>query len=378
MKNQIMITTWFLLLSILTGCGSSGNDDGGGNTPPIPGIESLTLSQSAISLSAEASDNTAVTVTSNNDWTASSDQTWCSLNPATGHNGQTLIKITVLSNKTGSIRTANLSFMIKGTKKATLIITQATLPVENYVPDGYKLVWNDDFNAPRLNGGKPSLPDNTEWWYETGNSGWGNHELQNYISGYLNNDTCAAVFDGTLKITAKKVGSQVLSIRINTNKSWTYGYFEARLKLPKGKGTWPAFWMMPKNFTTWPDDGEVDIMEEVGYHANYVSSSIHCAAYNHTLGTQKTAENLCSTAQTDFHIYGCLWTADYIKFYVDGTNTLTFTNDKNGNKSTWPFNVPFYLKLNLAWGGDWGGAQGVDESILPATYEIDYVRVYQK
>lgn len=374
----MIITTWLLSLVIFTGCGSSSSDEGGGTTPPSTETESVSLSKTSLSLAAEAADNTDVIVTANTDWTVSSDQTWCTLSPTSGHNGQTLLKVSVLSNKTGNARTATLAFAIKGTKKVSLSVTQATLPIENYVPDGYKLSWSDEFNTSRLSGGKPALPSTSNWWYETGNGGWGNHELENYISGYAGTDTCAVVTDGTLKIIAKKINGQVLSVRMNTNSSWTYGYFEARLKLPTGKGTWPAFWMMPKNFTAWPDDGEIDIMEEVGYHANYVSSSIHCAAYNHMLGTQKTAESLCSTAQTDFHIYGCLWTSEYIKFYVDGKETLTFSNDGKGNKSTWPFNAPFYLKLNLAWGGDWGGAQGVDESVLPATYEVDYVRVYQK
>lgn len=378
MNKYQMINTWLLSLVLFTGCGSSNSDNGGGPPPSPSDAGNITLSQSSLSLTADATDNSTIVVTSDNDWNVTSDQTWCTPSPTNGHNGQTSLKIATLSNKTGSERIATLSFYIKETKKATLTIKQATLPAENYVPNGYNLVWSDEFNAARQSGGKPSLPNSTDWSYETGNGGWGNHELENYIAGFSGKDTCAVISDGTLKIIAKKVGAQVLSIRMNTQKSWTYGYFEARLKLPTGKGTWPAFWMMPKNFTTWPDDGEVDIMEEVGYHPNYVSSSIHCAAYNHTLNTQKTAESYCATAQSDFHIYGCLWTADYIKFYVDGVNTLTFPNDKAGNKSTWPFNAPFYLKLNLAWGGDWGGAQGVDESILPATYEIDYVRVYQQ
>jgi beta-glucanase (GH16 family) len=165
---------------------------------------------------------------------------------------------------------------------------------------------------------------------------------------------------------------------MNTARSWTYGYFEARLKLPVGKGTWPAFWMMPKNFTAWPDDGEIDIMEEVGYRPNYVSSSIHCKAYNHSIGTQKTAEKYIATAQAEFHVYAVEWTQDYIFGYIDGVRYFTFTNDKKDIYDSWPFYKPFYLKLNLAWGGNWGGAQGVDPTFLPATYEIDYVRVFQK
>jgi beta-glucanase (GH16 family) len=248
----------------------------------------------------------------------------------------------------------------------------------SYVPEGYKLVWHDEFNDARQSNGQAALPDISRWWYETGGGGWGNHELQNYIPGVSGNDTCAAIFDGTLKITAKKVGGQVLSVRMNTRQSWTYGYFEVRLKLPQGKGTWPACWMLPQNFQRWPDDGEIDIMEEVGYRPNWVASSIHCKAYHHSIGTQKTAEKFVPTAESSFHVYAVEWTAEVIRGFVDGVKYFEFLCDKAGNKDTWPFDVPFYLKLNLAWGGDWGGSQGVDESRLPATCEIDYVRGYQK
>lgn len=246
--------------------------------------------------------------------------------------------------------------------------------VEEEDPDAgksYQLVWSDEFD---YNG----LPDSQKWWYETGSNGWGNNELQNYVPGVSGMDTCALVSNGTLKIIVQKKNNQVISVRMNTAESWTYGRFEARLKLPVGKGTWPAFWMMPKNFTSWPEDGEIDIMEEVGYRPNYISSSVHCLAYYHKVGTQKTAERLIATAQTEFHVYAVEWTRDYIYGLVDGVRYFTFLNDKKNNKNTWPFNTPFYLKLNLAWGGDWGGAQGLDETALPATYEIDYVRVYQK
>ncbi len=248
------------------------------------------------------------------------------------------------------------------------------VPVEEEDPDTgktYQLVWSDEFDYE-------GLPDSGKWWYETGSNGWGNNEIQNYIAGAVGTDTCALVSGGILKIIAKKRGEQVISVRMNTNEGWTYGRFEARLKLPSGKGTWPAFWMMPKNFTSWPADGEIDIMEEVGYHPNYISSSIHCSAYYHKIGTQKTAEKYIATAQSEFHVYAVEWTRDYIHGFVDGTRYFTFQNDKKKNKDTWPFNAPFYLKLNLAWGGDWGGAQGLDETALPATYEIDYVRVFQK
>ena len=291
--------------------------------------------------------------------------------------GGTNVMITATSNHTGSVRSTELTFSAGSISKQCMVRQEPTDGV-NYVPEGYIMVWQDEFNDSRTSNGKVALPNASEWWYETGANGWRNNEIQNYIPGFLEKDTCAQIYGGSLKIFAKKVGNQILSIRMNTSKSWIYGYYEARLKLPSGKGTWPAFWMMPVDFTSWPDDGEIDIMEEVGYRLNWVASSIHCKAYYHSIGTQKTAEKFISTAQTDFHVYAIEWTADYIYGFVDGVRYFTFSNDKTNNKNTWPFNVPFYLKLNLAWGGNWGGAQGVDESILPATYEIDYVRVYQK
>lgn len=241
-------------------------------------------------------------------------------------------------------------------------------------PAGYQLVWQDEFNTSG-----ESLPDSEKWWYETGAGGWGNNELQDYVAGSYKGEKIAKVADGKLTITAAKIDGKVRSVRMNTNNSWTYGYFEARLKLPKGKGTWPAFWMMPKNFTAWPKDGEIDIMEHVGYHQDFVSSSIHCTAYVHSNGTQKTAEKYLKGATDDFHVYALEWTPEYIKSYVDGEQLFYYKPEAYGerNYNTWPFLNPFYLKLNLAWGGNWGGAMGIDETCLPAVYEIDYVRVFQ-
>ncbi len=239
--------------------------------------------------------------------------------------------------------------------------------------DEYNLVWYDEFNGSSLMTSK--------WTYEQANPGWVNNELQYYVSGRTPKGTrVAEVSEGTLKIRAVKENNNVYSARIYGRKQlgFKYCYIEACIKLPQGKGTWPAFWMMPVNFTSWPADGEIDIMEEVGADAGKVSSSIHCSAYNHANKTQKTHEMDVSTAETDFHIYSMEWTPDYIRTYVDGNPQLTFLNDGKGDKATWPFNQAFYPILNLAWGGDWGGYAGVDESALPATLEVDYVRVYQK
>ena len=243
-------------------------------------------------------------------------------------------------------------------------------------PAGYALVWQEEFNATET-----GLPDPKNWWYETAEPGWVNNELQTYIAGRKGDITTAEVSEGTLKIHAIKDGDRVYSARVNTNEGWTYGYFEARLKLPEGKGTWPAFWMMPTTWAGWPEGGEIDIMEHVGCVPTEVSSSIHCKAYYHAIGTQKTAARKISTVMEEFHVYALEWTPEYIKTYVDGELLFHYNPDnysKGRNADTWPFNKPFQLKLNLAWGGDWGGMYGVDESCLPATFEIDYVRVFQK
>lgn len=253
---------------------------------------------------------------------------------------------------------------------------------ENYVPPGYSLVWQDEFDNPRNEDGSLPLPGK-EWWFETGNNGWGNHEAQNYVAGVLGTDTVAKINDGYLVISAVKPdnpyeGSDYISARMNTKQAWTYGYFEMRAKMPKGRGTWAAFWMMPENFQSWPLDGEIDIMEYVGYQPNITHTAIHTETYNHSIGTEKSAMKDIKTAETDFHIYGLEWTEDEITTYVDGVAFFSFKNDKSGNKKTWPFDMPFYVKLNLAIGGDWGGKMGIDPDIFPAVYEIDYVRVYQK
>ena len=147
--------------------------------------------------------------------------------------------------------------------------------------------------------------------------------------------------------------------------------------MPKGKGTWPAFWMMPVKFTAWPDDGEIDIMEEVGTNPNYVSSSLHALGHYHANNTQVTKERYLAGAEDDFHVYALEWTSQYIQTYVDGEKLLYYENDGSG-KRNWPYNEPFYVILNLAWGGSWGGMNGVDEGALPCTMEVEYVRVFQK
>ena len=237
----------------------------------------------------------------------------------------------------------------------------------------YKLVWHDEFSTNHIN--------TSRWSFQTADAGWVNNELQTYVNGKSPKGTkVAETSNGTLKIHAFKEGDKIYSARMYGRKStgFKYGYFEARIKLPKGKGTWPAWWMFPVDGSNWPACGEIDIIEEVGVDPNLVSSSFHTLAYNHTNHTQKTHEMYCVGAEEGFHIYALEWTEDYMRTYVDGTEQLYFENDHENNNDSWPFYKPFFLILNVAWGGDWGGYAGVDESALPVTMEVDYVRVWQK
>jgi hypothetical protein len=374
-EKMKMNSLLFMLLVFLLACGESDTPEA---NLPMPEVEVKWSFNPTTLEFASNGETRSVIVTANGDWSVTASESWCSTEPSSGHNGQTSLRITVTGNPLTTARTAALTFT-SGKSSQKFMVSQAAATIENHVPAGYSLVWQDEFNEKRLSDGKPALPNSEKWWYENLPRGAVNNELQTYVGGFRGTDTVAAICDGTLKIIARKSGNDIISARINSTESWSYGYFEARLRVPGGKGTWPAFWMLPKKEPlNWPLDGEIDIMEYVGYQPNVVHCTVHTGAYNHMNDTQKGAQKTISGAETGFHIYAVEWTADYIKGFVDGEEYFRFNNDGTGKKETWPFDVPFYLKLNLAWGGDWGGAQGVDESKLPATFEIDYVRVYQK
>lgn len=314
-----------------------------------------------------------VKTTANATWTVDESDLdfWFSVSPKTITRGEGELKVTFNRSYVDQKRSAQVRFH-SGDHVKTLTLTQKEgTPVEPgaYVPEGYQLVWQDDFS-------EASSDLIKLWRYENWAPGFVNHELQRYVP---DDRRTSYTQDGALYIVARKDGGQVISARMNSRESWLYGYFEAAIWLPKGKGTWPAFWMMPDDQSKgWPACGEIDIMEEVGVDANITSSSIHCEAYNHVKNTQKTASRKTAGAENEYHVYALEWTADYIKTYIDGVLLLEFPNDKSGRESTWPFNKKFYLTLNLAWGGDWGGYAGVDENALPCTMKVDYVRVYKK
>ena len=239
-------------------------------------------------------------------------------------------------------------------------------------PDKLKLVWSDEFNYS-------GLPDSTKWSYDTGGRGWGNNELQFYTSNRIEN---ARVESGNLIIEARKEkweDNNYTSARLITKGKgdWKYGRFEVKARIPKGVGSWPAIWMLAStNPLQWPDDGEIDIMEHVGYDQGKIHASIHTKDYNHVINTQKTAIVDVPDCSEQFHVYALDWTKDSIKIFIDDHSYFLFANEHKG-KGTWPFDTPFHLLLNIAVGGNWGGQKGVDEKIFPLKMEIDYVRVYQ-
>ena len=361
------------LFNFSCGCGSE----------PVPSVSETTLTVSPASVNASFETQTAVlSVNATGDWGVSSaDKDWCTVTPSGGIKGASDVKVSLATNRTGKERETIVTFRY-GAKTLEVPVKQGLneddLPKpapDMVVPEGYELTWNDEFDQD-----DGSMPDVSKWRFENKPAGWVNNELQTYVAGGARNGVKTAwVEGGALNIRAIREGKDIISARMYSQKSWTYGYMEAAIWLPQGKGTWPAFWMMPDDFSRgWPGCGEIDIMEEVGYHANYTSSSIHCMRYYHSIGTQKTHEQYTAGAESGYHVYALEWTADALMFYVDGKKHFTFSNDQAGNDDTWPFNKDFYIILNLAWGGDWGGSQGVDANALPCTMKVDYVRVFKK
>jgi len=241
-----------------------------------------------------------------------------------------------------------------------------------YVAPKMKLVWADEFNYT-------GLPDSNKWNYDIGGGGWGNNELQFYTKGRSEN---ARVENGHLIIEARKEkweNREYTSARLITKGKgdWKYGRIEVSARIPSGLGTWPAIWMLGSTTPLkWPDDGEIDIMEHVGYDQGKVHASIHCKKYNHVIGTQKTAFTMVPDCSTQFHVYTVEWNADSVKVGIDKNEYFRFANDKT-NYEAWPFDNKMHLLLNIAVGGNWGGQKGVDSTIWPRRMEIDYVRVYQ-
>jgi beta-glucanase (GH16 family) len=249
-----------------------------------------------------------------------------------------------------------------------------TMPPTGAVPAGYLLVWSDEFDLA-------GQPDSTKWLADTGRNrdGWYNNELQYYASGRLEN---AAVRDGRLVITARREslsqlpdwgGQRYTSARLITRglAEWTYGFFEVRAKMPCGRGTWPAIWMLGSG-GRWPQDGELDILEHTGRDPDRVFSTVHTAAGSGGAGQGggRTLTTVCSA----FHDYQMHWTPARIVFSVDGVEHFRYVNSGPGG-AAWPFDAPQFMILNIAIGGDLGGP--VDDTIFPVEMQVEHVRVWQ-
>lgn len=245
------------------------------------------------------------------------------------------------------------------------------------------LLWSDEFNGPS---GQP--PDASKWTLNTGGDGWGNQELEYYTNLQSN---AALDGSGNLVITARKENNanyncwygrcQYTSSRMITGGKFgqMYGIIEARIKIPTGKGIWPAFWMLGENILQagWPQCGEIDIMENVGNKPLEVHGTLHGPGYSG--GDGLTSTYILPNNQpfsNDFHVYCADWTTNSITFSVDGNQYSTKTSaDTRGNR--WVFDHNFFILLNLAVGGGWPGPPDAS-TVFPQSMIVDYVRVYSK
>jgi beta-glucanase (GH16 family) len=243
------------------------------------------------------------------------------------------------------------------------------------VPTG-RPTFADEFRGPGI--------DARKWRFDRSRNaqGWFNHERQ-----YYGPDN-ARIVDGALVIEARREtltkdraadwgGQAYTSAKLVSRRAFGYGFYEVRARLPCGRGTWPAIWMLPAS-GTWPAMGEIDIMEMVGWDPNVVHATLHTEAFNHARGTQRGAQVTVSTACTAFHRYQLDWRRHAILIGIDGRAYMRVANDQPGGTAAWPFVRPYQLILNLAVGGDWGGARGIDDAALPQRMAIDYVRYWRR
>ncbi|MDQ0110072.1 family 16 glycosylhydrolase [Chitinophaga terrae (ex Kim and Jung 2007)] len=261
--------------------------------------------------------------------------------------------------------TGDQTFTVKVTAKSESGLT-ATGSTNVKVSISKLLVWSDEFSDD-------GAPNPEKWGYDigTGSNGWGNNEAQYYTDRPEN----VSIKDGILRITAQKEnysGNSYTSARLLTKGKFdfTYGRVEVSAKLPTGGGTWPAIWMLGSNITTlgWPDCGEIDIMEFKGNEPTKLYSTLHYPGHFGGNGNGTTINR--NDLSTSFHKYTMDWTPAALKFYVDGQLYFTFKNE-----ATLPFNNKFFLLLNFAMGGNFGGA--IDPAFTKSTFEVDYVRVYK-
>jgi beta-glucanase (GH16 family) len=266
---------------------------------------------------------------------------------------------------------------LKGLRALALLlfVTASTARAAN-IGDGWPLLWSDEFNSA-----DGTQPDRTAWVYETGYVR--NNEMQYY------HDRPENVFIRNGKLVLRAASdpvplpdgtvAPVTSGSLYTRTPYTYGKFEASVKVPPGRGVWPAFWMLGANQDEvgWPWCGEIDIMENVGYMPNVAHNVLHYQARNAMRNNEPAATSTLASLTTAFNKFAAVWTPDNITLFVNDVQTLFVANDKRCREESWPYHKPFFVKLNLAIGGAWGGVEGVDGALFPAAFEVDYVRIYQ-
>jgi beta-glucanase (GH16 family) len=258
----------------------------------------------------------------------------------------------------------------------------ATSANQTPLAPAWTLVWSDEFNQR-----DGSAPRSSTWAYDTGGNGWGNHELQYYTDRSPNN---VVIHNGRLTIRALKethtgpdgVTRQFTSARLHTlgRFALAYGRFEARIRIPHGKGLWPAFWMLGNNIKEvgWPTCGEIDILENIGSEPSTIHGTLHGPGYSHGSGIGASYTLVRNQRFADaFHVFAAEWEPGAVRFYADDALYKTTTPANLPPGTTWVFDHPFFLILNVAVGGDWPGNPD-SATVFPQLMEVDYVRIYQR
>ncbi len=349
-KNTALLT---LLFIVLLSCSKGSSGNGGGNTQTAP--TNLVVTANA---STDGSGNVSFTATATNAVTYIFEYGNGIIETVPG--GLITYRYTTVGNITYTVN-------VTAKSSSGLTISKSVTVTVNVTGGGAPtLVWSDEFDVD-------GVPNASKWGYDigTGSGGWGNNELQYYTSRTDN----VVVAGGLLKITAKKetyMGSAYTSARLLSKGkySFKYGRIEVRAKFPTGVGTWPAVWMLGDNINTvsWPACGETDIAEHLGRDLNKIYGTLHYPGRSGGNADGNTI--IIPDATMAFHTYSVEWSATAIKIYVDSQLYHTVANSAG-----LPFNQNFFILLNMAMGGNFGGA--VDPAFNSATLEIDYVRVYQ-
>ena len=278
-----------------------------------------------------------------------------------------------IHSKEGSIKVQRIRFSLLKNHQPT-----PTTYTQQMAGGQWDLVWSDEFNGE-------GLPDTSKWNFNIGNWGWGNNELQYYTENETKN---VRQENGNLIIEAHKNSNDEgwTSARLTTQgkETFLYGRVEFRAKVPSGRGTWAAGWFLGDDYVdevSWPYCGEIDVLECVGFEIDDLTgnglnhATCHTRSYYFKQGNQIGSDIEVENMQNQFHVYAMEWYPSEIKAFVDGVHYYTY--DKNANELEWPFQKPQNIVINLAIGGGWGGAKGIDSTYTNHQYILDYIRVYQ-